>query len=367
MDDLLFELLQCALGVRHKLSRNPSDDEWISLYKKAQEQALAGVLMQGLEALSQMGQKPPQPLLYEWIGVSEQIRHRNQELNARCKELLLLFHKRNVRSSILKGQGIARLYDVTDKEKGCEYDMSELRQSGDIDIYVDIPRGRAVSISEELTGDKVHWDYKHLHLEIWDDVEIEVHYKVEILFNLFRNRKLQRWFKRNENLLFSEEHEIISPCTQFNVFYILLHTYRHFLHGGIGLRQIMDYYFVLLRSDGRFDNYVDGESLTKILKEFGLYRFACGLMWVLQKTMGLENRLMICNPIESEGKYILMEVMKGGNFGHYDKRMYHGGGKLRYVLNVCKHSFHLLRYYPKDAIWVPIWLVWHKMWKITHF
>lgn len=39
------------------------------------------------------------------------------------------------------------------------------------------------------------------------------------------------------------------PMTSFNVIYILSHLYRHVFTEGIGLRQLIDYYFVLVKSE----------------------------------------------------------------------------------------------------------------------
>ena len=75
---------------------------------------------------------------------------------------------------------------------------------------------------------------------------------------------------------------------------------------------------------------------------------------------------MICEADEKEGKYILYQLMEGGNFGHYDNRLNHGSGKMSVVRAIFMHNIHLLSHYPADVFWVPIWFVWHKLWKILH-
>ena len=146
------------------------------------------------------------------------------------------------------------------------------------------------------------------------------------------------------------------------MFYILLHIYRHFLYEGVGMRQLLDYYFVLLHTE-RTDNTV----VIKALKQFGMWKFARGMMWVMQEVFGLENKYLICEPLESEGRFILSEVMAGGNFGHHDERLLSDKkGKRQTVRKIVKHNTHLLRHYPTDVIWPPIWFVWHKCWKLAH-
>ena len=118
-----------------------------------------------------------------------------------------------------------------------------------------------------------------------------------------------------------------------------------------------------------------------------MLRFAQGVMWVLQHVFE-ENNVdekrrtknedtkdnwrerypwMIVKPLESEGRFILHEVMQGGNFGKFDKRIKKGGkrSKLQAVSAVIQHNLHLLKHYPSDVIWAPIWIVYHWGWKKT--
>ena len=153
-----------------------------------------------------------------------------------------------------------------------------------------------------------------------------------------------------------------APTVEFNVFYILLHIYRHFLYEGVGFRQIVDYYFVLRKVQGsrfKVQEYIDA------VREFGMEKFAKGLMWVMQEALGMPREWMLWEPDQKEGEYILKQVMKGGNFGHYDERLKHAGGKLGAVKAILTHNLHLLTHYPSDVIWAPVWIVWHKLWKMT--
>ena len=58
--------------------------------------------------------------------------------------------------------------------------------------------------------------------------------------------------------------------------------------------------------------------------------------------------------------------MTGGNFGYYDERINKGSGKIGTVVAVVAHNVYLLTHYPFDTIWAPIWIVWHKIWKIIN-
>lgn len=348
---LFFELLQVALGNREKLSRVPSAQEWYELYVEAERQAITGILLHGIEKLP-TEQRPSRAFLLQWIGVGQMIEQRNQLLDARCVQLLKKLDDCGLHGSILKGQGVALLY---------EKELRPLRQSGDIDVYVDCGLKRAFEVAKTFGQKTIEWDYKHLHLKIWDDTEVELHYRVEVLQNPWKNARLQRWFNENDALLYDKRNGLTTPTTLFNVFYILLHIYRHFFFSGIGFRQIVDYYYVL--------RTVHNEKLSAdypldAVSQFGLKRFAQGLMWVMHEAMGMPEEWMLWEPNQNEGKYILEQVMRGGNFGHYDKRLHRTKSKLGSVRNVISHNLYMLSHYPFDTIWAPVWFVYHKLWKI---
>lgn len=348
---LFFELIQVALGNRDRLGTVPSAKEWMEIYAESERQAVTGILLYGIERLPSE-QRPLQSILLQWIGVGQMIEQRNHLMDERCIELLGKLAEQGLHGTILKGQGIACLYDR---------ELRPLRQSGDIDVYIAGGFKKALSAVQKDKSLRVEeWDYKHAHLRIWDDTEVEMHYRVEVLLNLWKNRKLQKWFKENDNLLYREFNGITTPTIVINVFYILLHIYRHFLYEGVGMRQIVDYYMVLKTVH---NNRINTDISLETVSRFGMNRFAKGLMWLMHETLGMPKEWMLWQPEEKEGRFILEQVMEGGNFGHHDQRLQHGGGKLNTVKAICKHNFHLLSHYPLDVIWAPVWFVWHKCWK----
>ena len=355
---LFFELLQIALGNRERLSAVSSAKEWAAIYDESERQAVTGILLHGIDRLP-AEQRPSQAFLLQWIGVGQMVERRNRLMDERCGKLLKMLDEHGLCGTILKGQGIALLYDK---------ELRPLRHSGDIDVYVDCGIEKALTFAKELGQKETRWDYKHLHLKVWDDTEVEMHYRVEVLLNLWKNWRLQKWFKAHTEELFgrkknTDSTEIITPTVEFNVFYILLHIYRHFLYEGVGIRQIVDYYFTLkAKANTEYTDKADYARET--VSKFGMERFAKGLMWVMHEVLGMPNEWMLWDPDQKEGEYILKQVMKGGNFGRYDDRLHKSRGKLGAVKSILKHNLHLLTHYPSDTIWSPVWIVWHKLWKI---
>lgn len=363
LDTFFFELIRVAIGTQSSLSRLPSETEWNELFDMAVKQSLAGVCFAGVSSLgddsddgfAKIGMS--EDLFFNWMGMAAQINMKNELVNQQCVELQKRLAAEGFRSSILKGQAVAMLYGE---------ELRGFRQSGDIDIYVDCGREKAIEYARSIQGD-VDWDYKHLHLKVFDDTAVEMHYVPEVFLNLRKNRKLRKWFKEPQiaSSMFRETDDLVCPSVEFNLFYILLHTYRHFLYEGVGMRQLMDYYFVLRNEE------VDSpmrQRTFETISSFGMTRFASGVMWIMRDVFGMSEHLLLCEPDEKEGRYILREVMTGGNFGHHDKRLKDDmtTGKKRAIKKILKHNLHLLTHYPGDTLWTPVWIVYHWFWKKTH-
>ena len=216
---------------------------------------MIGICFCGVQRLRKLGYDIPTDLYMKWLGMAAKIQQRNELMNRRCVEAQRLLAKEGLKSSILKGQGVARLYDLN-----FDVNLNLLRQSGDIDIYVVGGMEKLLRWCRERYGD-VEYDYINAHVPMFDDVEVELHWRVGAMTNLFRNRRLQRWLEREETkemilggkadlkpseTLETSKTTITVPTLEFNAFYLMLHCHHHVFENGLGLRQLMDYYFLLM-------------------------------------------------------------------------------------------------------------------------
>lgn len=368
---LFFELTRVSIGMQERLSHTPTEKEWKDMYAMAEKQALIGACFAGLQMLQKKGYDIPKDLYLKWLALAATIQKRNELMNQRCVEAQQLLAEKGLSSSILKGQGVACYYPEH---------LRLLRQSGDIDIYVPCGMEKALEFAHRRYG-KVEYDYINAHVPMFNDVEVELHWRVQSMTNLFRNRRLQRWLEHEDtkemilggkaDLTPSEslkpsETMITVPTLDFNAFYLMLHSYHHVFESGLGLRQLMDYYFLLLSFRGTHGDANAVANVNCLFKEFGMERFVGAVMWIMQEVFGLERKRLLCEPDEKEGRYILAEVMAGGNFGHHDERIRKvGKGKWQSVFATLQHAMHMLRKYPQEALWMPVWIVYHFIWKRT--
>lgn len=347
--DIFFELIQVALGMREVLSRRPSDEEWAEIYELSQKQAIAGYLFPAIDKLSKLGQKPPSALLYEWIALVEQIKQRNILLNRKCIELMRMFEDVGFESCILKGQGNALMYPEP-----------LLRQAGDIDIWV---KGKCDEIIGfcRLKAQECDIQYHHIQFPIWEDVDVEVHFIPSYTLvprHVKRTKAFFEKFEREEidgRKLMSEQGGMYVPSKEMNLVFQMSHMAKHFFGGGIGMRQVMDYYYLLKYTKGK----VNIEKVVDDLCDLGLYRFAGAVMWVLREVFGAEEELLIAPVDEKRGRLLLDEIMKGGNFGHHDKRVSAKMKKKSSTLAIMIRNLQLVRLFPEEAVWTPIMGVWY--------
>ena len=198
---------------------------------------------------------------------------------------------------------------------------------------------------------------------------------------------MQRWFKEHADVCMKNKTHtgFAVPTASVNVVYQMCHLFSHYCDEGIGLRQLMDYYFVLkvwhndvmeckdLQSQGMWSEglgtpVMSAQEVMAVLRSLGMAKFAGAVMYVLHKVFDVPPHYYICEPNEKEGKKLLEEIMKGGNFGQYDTRdaELKKGGMVKHGVWKLKRVMRLVRSYPEEALWEPVFRVWHLIWRIAH-
>lgn len=361
MNNLLLELLQVAIGNRKKLSRTPSIAEWDEIFLAAQKQTLTGILLSGLERLPKE-QQPPLELLFQWIGLTVQIEQRNLKTTNACYRLVDKLQKDGFSTCILKGQVNHAYYPV---------ELANRRCCGDIDAWVAGDVNRIMNYLEKnysLTG--LCW----LHASMNDEegIPVEVHFRPSFMNEPLRNRRFQKHFKDIEKCSCLKEidgGQLPAIKVDEDVIYQMNHIYRHLIDEGVGLRQVVDYYFLLKAWNEQHTR--TKEETMKIVSWLGMNRFAGALMYVLREVCGMPDELLLYPASVKDGRFLLSEIMQAGNFGHEDAHMEAlkgGQGRLRFQLGRAwrrvKRNMRFLTSYPGEVIWEPYARAWHFGWKV---
>jgi hypothetical protein len=153
-----------------------------------------------------------------------------------------------------------------------------------------------------------------------------------------------------------------SPTPAFNRIYILLHIYRHLFFEGIGMRQVLDYYFVLQQeiSPEEEREYIEQ------LKKFGLKKFAGATTYAMQKMFGLDSEHTFVEPDARLGEFLMREIMIAGNFGKYDNRYDLGQHGFKKIVEIMRRNMTLLTRFPGETFWSPCFKIWHYFWRKKH-
>lgn len=251
------------------------------------------------------------------------------------------FHKKGFACQILKGCAVGRYYPHPFR-----------RLSGDIDIWLGGGRKKIYDFARayDKVGKLYGVNYHHIHFHFFENIHLELHIWPSFLSSPLRNWRLHKFFN-----LYYPTMEASMPSPAFDRVFILLHCFRHFCGSGVGLRQVMDYFYVLRQG---FTEEERNETVYWI-RQLGMTRFAKGIMWVLKQSFGLENKYLIMEPTEKEGRFIMNEILLTGNMGHSDKRLW--GSKetplLRFFHNL-NRDFYMVGHYPHEAIWQPFFSIW---------
>lgn len=366
--------------------------DWQRFYAFAKKQTLVGIIMEGISRLPK-AVAPKQGLLMNWFMMSQNIRRQNMMLNAATAEIYNKVKAAGYNCCILKGQANAAMYA-----------NPAARTPGDVDMWVNASREEIRQLAQTLANEKGRIDeesYNHIALTT-NAISVELHYTPGFMANFTYNRRLQQWFResidaqcRNMIALPDEAGEVAAPTAAFNAVYQLYHLYHHYFYEGVGLRQVVDYYYVMWNVEcgmwseecGVKNSSLDNSSsqakprttqhstfnIQHSLTRLGLWHFAGAMMYVLHEVLGLPEEKMIAPMDKKRGEMLLNDILCGGNFGHHDER--HAWGRDTYDGNGFKHGalghnllrlhrdLRLLKYYPSEALSEPIFRLWHYYWR----
>ena len=432
---IFFDFLRFCIGSAKVMPDSLKEANWKELYAIAQKQCLVGVLFDGIKKLPAEYVGMKKELLLQWMAESQMLEKANARLNDAAIQVSEWFRKKGFRTCILKGQGNALMYP-----------NPYSRTPGDIDIWVEGGDKRVISFVRSISPHEKAC-YHHIEFPSYKGVEVEVHYRPSFLLCFRHNRKLQKYYERVKEeqfwhrVMLGEQGEIAIPTVEFNLIFQLTHIFSHLMNEGIGLRQLLDYYYVLcdfykvyqnfskthpssltlkggstafpkplspqgtgdvtapprrsepLRSKvggpskvspdsagwDRRDAIGDMTSATAArssstaidrvqeeLKELGLWKFAGGVMYIMQEVFGMPASRLIVPPNEKYGKFVLNEVLEAGNFGKHDARNRFGRSQLGHNLQRVYRDMRLVRYFPAEALCEPLFRTWHFFWRLKY-
>lgn len=282
--------------------------DWKSIYYFCDKQKIGGICEP-----TRYEVHVDEETLFDWMTLVRKLERSNVLLNKRVCELFQKLQEDGFRCCLLKGQGNAEMYP-----------NPALRFPGDIDVWIDAD-AKTINdyVLKQFPDAKIN--YKHIKFPLFDDVPIDVHQTPLKLRNPYYQYRLQQWIEENRDEQFSHkirlhgtDMEVAIPTPQFNAVYQLGHIMTHIFDEGIGLRQLIDYYYVLKNLEGISKE--EKEQIRKVWKRCGMARLAPAIMWLEFEILGLPEELLLTAPDERLGRMIFADTLEAGNFGKYSKR-----------------------------------------------
>lgn len=353
MNNALLEIVRIIVG-EQKTSIAPSYICLKYIYNEAVKQAIDGVVMDGVISLMSVQDVTSALRTFKlrWIANSLKLEQRNDLVNLRIRQLVNIFSDGGYRSCVLKGQGVAQLYPNPKR-----------RRCGDIDLWVEGNRNDIIKFVRSKGVRIYDVNLVHATADFFEEVSVEIHFRPSWMYNPLLDRKLQSFFTEQATMQFAHYDERVGfayPTVYFNLVHSMVHINRHIFEEGVGLRQLMDYYYILQHStpQKRSDAY-------QVLCSVGLKKFVAAVMYVMQQVFLLEEDLMLCRPNSILGSRLLDSIMAGGNFGKA-LGLKHGRNRLEKGLLQLKHNLQLMLPYANEAMWILFFQVWHYGWRKRH-
>ena len=288
----IFAFIRYAMNLESLSAPEMTEKDWLWLFYFADEQAILGVMCDGRRKMYDGREKGEDgfidDLTLEWGFLAQQVEDQNRAVNRKCVEVLKELEGAGFQCCVLKGQGNALMYA-----------NPVSRMPGDIDILI-----RKADRKRLTEWAKVHkmvsgCHFQHVEYEE-DGIGVELHFIPCSMNNPVYHRRLQKWFVEQADREDIWNHQVKLPDTKgminiptvgFNVVYQLAHMMHHFFDEGIGLRQMMDYFYLLRRVKDELK--IENGEFKILLRYLGLWKFAGAVMYVMREVLGMEERYMI--------------------------------------------------------------------------
>lgn len=336
------------------LCRTMTDEDWQQVIDQASRQTVVGLVTNSISRLPQ-DVRPDKAIYFKAIYQTMEIENANQRMNALLPQLFELLQGKQLKAWLLKGQGVGRCYE-----------NPLLRQAGDIDLF--FPRMEDFECADRLFARKARKEDTGGQGESSYSVGgilVELH--SEIVSNL--NPKMKRHFKA-----FLKHHAeggeevrwetprgvVVMPPCHFDVLFIFIHLTRHYIGGGVGLRQVTDWMRYLYHNREQ----IDRRRLMEDIAHLGLGKLWKAFAAMAVDELGFPEAHMPGYEAAHApaGRTVLACILQVGNFGHYNKDTQSESGQLMVRKTVAfwghlKLMLRNVRLFPVEMLWsIPPYL-----------
>lgn len=309
-----------------------NEEEWQEVLEMARKQTVVGIACGGLNWLKE-NMLPPDDVMFVWVAEVDRIERTNKKMWEKTKEMFAIWQNAGLKPVLLKGQGVAMMYD-----------NPWARTSGDVDVWFEdgvLPKG------DEL-GEDVRCENKpDGSIEFrWKGLDVEIHRQAIDINSPWKQGKVREVLMRNKCTM----HESIAvPGYEMNLLLQSAHVMKHAMGKGVGLRQLCD----MARTCWSTKDNLNTAVLAKTYKEAGIEQWCRVLYGFMVKYLAFPSE---CNPYGegavSETDALMQRVMVGGNFGKDAVK----NGKWQTLMAYVKNLRFSLSIAPSETLWT-MWML----------
>lgn len=340
MREQLFRMLRCSIW--DQFCREAiKETAFLRILSLAESQTVYGLVMEAFNDSRIDGMEDKTPL-FEAIGVMEQIKQNNRDVNKELADFALICEKIGLEYIVVKGQTV-----------GCLYKDSLLRQPGDIDFLVRVDYNDVkvrledallITLPSKISEYEIGFDRNNIRYELHTKLRgwaKKCHQKT------WDDLIMHEWQNEHYVVIYGSKVRTLSPT--LNAAYIFIHLFFHFIREGVSLRQMCDWAVVL----HNYRDEIDKDVLIHILIELDMFDAYCAFETILVDKLGLAHQelpIPIRNDDRKWQKMILEDIFRGGNFGFLNHKTHSSWKyKTETFYTALRHSYKYYKLCPSEV------------------
>lgn len=292
------------LGVGVGILNNPGRIDWDCIKSTATEQGLSGVVLDGIDCLSEQ-ERPRQEVLLQWIGQMLQKESQHAVQQKAAGEMAMLFHNHGIKTYVLKGEVIAECYPKPSHRVSVDMDCFLVNETQNDNLGCSKTHKSEEKPNQHLlkskTGELGNFEVWELGNRLVEEAGYKVSrgfYKNSTFYlpglvvenhrflTPFRGNKTLKELEaflqsqlRDDSLEFKDSPEV--KCRKFagtelwrppvmvSALFLIEHAYSHFLHEGLTWRMVLDW----VMFTKKHKDEINWSDFNAFIDEFGFRKF----------------------------------------------------------------------------------------------
>ena len=305
--EMLLALVRCGMwGTGVDL---PVDKiEWSKVVRMAKSQSVLGIVAKMILVDRSVSSVIPNELRLKLKSFIVSNVMTSDIMTETIKKVVSAMNDAGLHPVLLKGHGLA-----------ANYPYPQLRQCGDVDLYVGPEKSVAAYEVLRLMTDAIEpessarWG-RHFSA-FFDEIEIEVHRHTSShavgKYTKVYKAAAEKGFNKDLSEMPFGDVVVKTPSVNFNAYYIFDHLFEHFMTSGIGLRHLCDWVMFL----HRYKDSLDREYLRDLLVEMDMLEpwqaFGC----IIVRYLGFPVEEFPFYADSEKADRIFEYILAEGNFG----------------------------------------------------